>query len=210
VTAGDLRPEHRRVERKLFRWLLSREGAYVCQSNCELISLARNRTWEVASSEVDELRQYLQPPSRGLRRRREFLTMVRERFRVFFDVGAWLEFLAGFDLSLGTRLHGNLLALQAGTLGICIHHDARTKELCATTMIPHLSIKTCLAAKSFRQLVEMVHFDGGEFDRRRADLARTYRGLLLDGGIKVSQSLDRLVEGGARPLVRAILGARCP
>ena len=104
--------------------------------------------------------------------------MARQRFRVFFDAAAWLELLAGLDLVIGPRIHGNLLAVQAGTPGICIRHDARTQELCRTTGIPSVPVKEALAAKRMQTLVEATGFQGNDFDRKRAALARDYRALL--------------------------------
>jgi len=194
VTASDLRPAHRKLERKLFRWLLRWDGAYVCQSHPSLVSLARNRLDEITVAEVDEIRRYLQRPSARLRPRGKFLAAARQRFRVFFDAGAWLEFLTGFDLALGARIHGNLLAVQAGTPGICIHHDARMQELCRTTGLANVSVKDFLSARRPRDLLDMISFDGDSFDRNRSTLARTYQKLLVERGVGVSDHLTKLAE----------------
>jgi hypothetical protein len=196
VTAGDLRPGHQNLERKLFGWLLQREGAYVCQSHPHLVSLARNRRDELTTAEVDQIRRYLQPRPVRLLPRSKFLATARQCFRVFFDAGAWLEFLTGFDLAVGARLHGNLLAVQAATPGVCIHHDARTQELCRTTGLPNVSVKDFLSARHPRHLVALTAFDGNDFDRKRAALARDYRKLLVEGGVEVSDQLTKLAEPG--------------
>jgi Polysaccharide pyruvyl transferase len=196
VTAGDLTPAHRPLERKLFAWLLRREGAYVCQSHPGLVSLARNRPDEVTPAEVDEIRRYLQPRRARLRPRSEFLAAARQLFRVFFDAGAWLEFLTGFDLAVGARLHGNLLAVQAATPGVCVHHDARTEELCRTTALPHVAVEGLLAARRPQDLVARAAFDGSDFDRKRAALARAYCDLLAESGVGVRDDLTKLAEAG--------------
>lgn len=198
VTAGDLRPEQRSIERKLFKWVVACRGAYVCQSNLDLIALARNRLTEVTGEQVRQLRQYLRPINHHPTGRGRFLELVRHHFRVFFDVGAWLEFLSCFDLSMGTRLHGNLLAIQAETPGICIHHDARTEELCRTTNMPHLSMKEFTTAKRLPDLVDMTRFDGIGFDQQRILLARQYRELLIGCGIKVCNDLNQLTKINSR------------
>jgi polysaccharide pyruvyl transferase WcaK-like protein len=123
------------------------------------------------------------------------LAEARQRFRVFFDAGAWLEFLSTVDLAVGARLHGNLLAVQAATPGVCIHHDARTEELCRTTALPGVSVKEFLSARRPRDLVELAAFDGGAFDRMRATLAREYRRLLVESGVAVSSQLTELAGG---------------
>jgi hypothetical protein len=196
VTAGDLSPAQRRLEWKLFGWLLRGDGAYVCQSHPALASLARNRPGEVAPTEVRQIRRYLQPRPRRLRPESKFLAVARDRFRVFFDAGAWLEFLAGCDLAVGARIHGNLLAVQAGTPGICVYHDARTQELSRTIGLPSMSVPDVMAARRPRDLADRAAFDGGEFDRRRAALAREYRALYVASGVDVSDDLTRLAAPG--------------
>jgi hypothetical protein len=194
VTAGDLTPAHRPLERKLIRWLLAREGAYVCQSHPVLVALARGRVSEVTKADVDQVRRYVQPKPRRLRPRSRFVSLARERFRVFFDAGAWLEFLASCDLAVGPRIHGNLLAVQAATPGVCIHHDARTEELCRTIGLPHVSAEAFLSVRRPQALIESTAFDGCRFDRTRAALAQAYRQLLLTNGVSASDSLTGLTS----------------
>jgi hypothetical protein len=193
VTAGDLTPAHRQVERRLFGWLLRRGGAYICQSHPALISVGRDRLGEVPPADVDRIRRCLQSAPRRLPRAK-FLAAARDRFRVFFDAGAWLEYLTTFDLAVGARIHGNLLAVQAGTPGVCVYHDARTQELCQTIGLPHVSVAQFLSVQRPEELVELNGFDGTTYDRRRSALAREYRGLLVEGGVDVTDNLTRLAE----------------
>lgn len=66
--------------------------------------------------------------------------------KCFFDTRPWLEYSRGFDFSIGTRMHGNMVSLQSGTPTLFCVHDARTKELCATMSLPtlpdHVSAKS--------------------------------------------------------------------
>lgn len=47
----------------------------------------------------------------------------------FLNVPTWLEYMSKADLSIGSRLHGNVAALLAGTPSILIPKDARVREL---------------------------------------------------------------------------------
>jgi len=196
VAAGDLNPAHRNIERKLFGWLLRREGVYICQSHVGLVALARNRPDEISMAEVDKIRRHLQRRRLRFMTCAEFLAVVRQRFRVFFDAAAWLEFLTRLDLVIGLRIHGNLLAVQAGTPGICIRHDARTEELCRTTGIPSVPVNEFLVARRMRTLVNAMGFQGNDFDRKRAALARDYRALFAGSGVNVSNGLAELTQSG--------------
>ncbi|MFI1869762.1 polysaccharide pyruvyl transferase family protein [Streptomyces jumonjinensis] len=59
------------------------------------------------------------------------------KVRVPLDPRSWLEELSTHDFSYGTRIHGNIAALLAGTPAVVLAHDSRTLELCRYFGIPH-------------------------------------------------------------------------
>ncbi len=64
------------------------------------------------------------------------------RVTAFVDPRTWLEHLAGRDFVFGTRLHGGMAALLAGTPAYLIAHDSRTLELARYHEIPHVSVRS--------------------------------------------------------------------
>ncbi|MEU3251603.1 polysaccharide pyruvyl transferase family protein [Streptomyces sp. NPDC006997] len=50
---------------------------------------------------------------------------------------SWMDALAEFDFALGTRIHGNIAALVAGTPAYVFAHDSRTLELSRYHHLPH-------------------------------------------------------------------------
>jgi hypothetical protein len=63
--------------------------------------------------------------------------LIREdRVRFFLDPHTWITGLADYDFSFGTRIHGNIVAVLAGTPGIVLAHDSRTLELAEYHHIP--------------------------------------------------------------------------
>lgn len=70
----------------------------------------------------------------------------------------WIGHLAGFDLSFGTRIHGNIAALLAGTPAIVLTHDSRTAELADYHAIPHLPV-----SKSFDGLDPATAYASANF-----------------------------------------------
>ena len=63
-----------------------------------------------------------------------------DRMRFCVDPWTWFEELAGYDFSFGTRIHGNIAALLAGTPAVVLAHDSRTLELAEYYEIPHRKI----------------------------------------------------------------------
>ncbi|MCM1968533.1 MULTISPECIES: polysaccharide pyruvyl transferase family protein [Streptomyces] len=57
--------------------------------------------------------------------------------RVYIDPVTWIDDLRGFDYSFGSRIHGNIAALLAGTPATVLCGDSRTLELCRYFDIPH-------------------------------------------------------------------------
>lgn len=64
--------------------------------------------------------------------------MYREdKARVYVDPVTWIDDLRDFDYSFGSRIHGNIAALLAGTPATVLCADSRTLELCRYFEIPH-------------------------------------------------------------------------
>lgn len=64
--------------------------------------------------------------------------MYREgKARVYVDPVTWFDDLRSFDFSFGSRIHGNIAALLAGTPATVLCGDSRTLELCRYFEIPH-------------------------------------------------------------------------
>jgi hypothetical protein len=59
------------------------------------------------------------------------------KVRIFPSPWPWLDFLRERDFVFGSRIHGNIAALMAGTPSYVLAHDARTLELARYFGIPH-------------------------------------------------------------------------
>lgn len=60
-----------------------------------------------------------------------------DKMRFFLSPWTWLDFLSTRDFSFGTRIHGNIASIVAGTPALVLAHDSRTLELARYHDIPH-------------------------------------------------------------------------
>ncbi|WP_323011163.1 polysaccharide pyruvyl transferase family protein [Paracoccus sp. (in: a-proteobacteria)] len=63
---------------------------------------------------------------------------LKQHGKVFFDFGSWTEFMKTRNFCVGTRIHGTVASIVAGTPALLIAHDSRTLELAEAMSIPHV------------------------------------------------------------------------
>lgn len=64
------------------------------------------------------------------------------RVRFFVDASTWIDYLESFDFCFGSRIHGNVAALLAGTPAHVLVHDSRTREIAEYFDIPHTYMRS--------------------------------------------------------------------
>ncbi|MFF8974047.1 polysaccharide pyruvyl transferase family protein [Streptomyces sp. NPDC014995] len=85
--------------------------------------------------------------------------MYREdKVRVYIDPVTWIDDLRDFDYSFGSRIHGNIAALLAGTPATVLAFDSRTLELCRYFEIPHRLLNEVPAELDPAELYEEADF----------------------------------------------------
>lgn len=63
---------------------------------------------------------------------------LEERGRFFTTYDEWIGFMRTQSFCFGTRIHGTVAALKAGTPAMLIAHDSRTKEMAEIMNIPYV------------------------------------------------------------------------
>jgi hypothetical protein len=132
-----------------------------------------------------------------------------DKVRVYVDPVTWIDDLRDFDFSFGSRIHGNIAALLAGTPATVLCGDSRTLELCRYFGIPHRRIDKRTAELDPARLYEEADFDGltrghqERFERFTGFLDRNgLRNTFThgDGGAAFEERLRSLsFPGGVRP-----------
>jgi len=64
----------------------------------------------------------------------------RDQIRFPLDPKTWVQYLREFDFAFGTRIHGIVAAILAGTPAMLLAHDSRTLELADYHSIPYRRI----------------------------------------------------------------------
>jgi len=78
--------------------------------------------------------------------------------RFWVDPWPWMEFLRSQDFAFGTRIHGNIAAILAGTPAYVFGHDTRTLELARYFGIPNREMSAVPADIDAAQLYEEADF----------------------------------------------------
>ena len=78
--------------------------------------------------------------------------------RFFIDPWPWISYLRDVDFAFGTRIHGNIAALIAGTPAYVLAHDSRTLELARYFGIPHRRITEVQPGMDAAELYEEADF----------------------------------------------------
>lgn len=83
----------------------------------------------------------------------------QNRVKMFLQAKQWMDFLSTMDLSVGSRMHGNIAAIQAGTPSIIIPHGTRMQELIDYHKLPNITPENLKKCKSISDVIERVDFD---------------------------------------------------
>ena len=177
----DVRPGLRDVVPHLVRLLESGRGAWVTQVYPEIAFVRGDRSPSVMK--VIHRWGSIMKPGADPSQVEKFLL---DHCHYFVDIEQWMEFLVRFNLSTGTRLHGNMLAWQSGVPAVWIPHDERTAELAQIMCLPTMDRKKLHAGMTLREFIDQCHFDGEAYDARRRVLMRRYVDLLRGAGLEIA------------------------
>lgn len=86
------------------------------------------------------------------------------------------------------RIHGAVVAIQAGIVGICVAFDSRTWELATTMGYPYLLATDLTEGDDLHALLSKVHFDAADFDRKRVLLKDNLEQLLSHSPLEFTLS----------------------
>lgn len=181
-----------KVEKFLFSSVAIGNADYLGQVQTSVVAYGLNRVSETVKDDVYYLSRYLAPYLST----QDFEYVLKNRAKAFVRIPDWMQYYKGRSGVIGTRIHGNLLALQAETPAIPIVHDTRTEELCSTMAIPFIKLSEITSDLSFEHLHSLINekmkFSHAELDGKRSQLAQNYFDLVADLGLKPSAQLKHI------------------
>lgn len=106
----------------------------------------------------------------------------QDRVRFFLDSSTWVKALREVDFVFGTRIHGNIAGLMAGTPSLVLTHDSRTLELAEYHSIPYRAVQELPGDVDVRRLYEEASYD--KFNANHPLRFEAYRAFLDRNGLK--------------------------
>ena len=82
--------------------------------------------------------------------------LQENRYHIFINVPTWIRFLSKCDLSIGSKLHGNIAAVIAGCPALFMPLDSRMRELVAYHNFPSIPYSLVSADDRICDLLEKV------------------------------------------------------
>jgi Polysaccharide pyruvyl transferase len=128
----------RSVVNSLYFEAARRNGIFVAQTEMDEITLAESKD----QSERDAALARLMTIFKDIGHPDLMKAWFDKNMRVYWSVPEWLAAMKAYSFVVGTRFHGTIAALQAGTPAVCICHDTRTTEMCEFLGIPNVGLKT--------------------------------------------------------------------
>lgn len=190
-------PALAKIEASLARLVTETNGTYIGQHDLRMMRLTRGEAATFDEADLAHCRNHIRPDLEP----EAFIRWTRTYGNVFFDISAWLEHIRRFDFAIGARIHGTVIALQAGIPALCIAHDSRTLELCQTMGVPHVTPQDISEGVKRDDLLALFDFDADAFDANRQLLAKRYVRFLKGNSLRPVRWLEDIADasGQERP-----------
>jgi len=181
-----LRRDTREVEFELFRIAqLNAGSSYVIQRPRSLVRAINGE--QQPEHESEPLRDFAQFFGISVSEADLFL-------RVFgylpTSIDDWMHYLRRFRMSVNTRIHGNIVSINAGIPSICVTHDSRTEEMADLMHLPTATMAEFVEARhNIEDLIQVKSEAFTGFDAYRNSAAKQYLELFQGVGIQPSSHL---------------------
>lgn len=170
---------------KLMRIAVTRGGDFVAQTEHAEMVIAEGYVNDL-SPYLEELRDYFRDDLDTA----QFDAWALAHCRVYWNVDNWLAAMREHDFIIGTRFHGAIAGLIAGTPAMVVCHDTRTTEMCRFLEVPHVGLSE-FNAKPVEELYASI--DLPLYHQRRSNLTVAYHQFLAKNGLAVRSAEIQVV-----------------
>lgn len=85
--------------------------------------------------------------------------LQEDRYHIFINIPTWLNFLSSMDLSIGSKLHGNVAAILAGIPVFFMPLDSRMRELVSYHNFPSVPYTQIKENDHIEELISKIDMD---------------------------------------------------
>jgi len=168
----------REVVASLIQEAIRYDGIFVAQTEREEMVLATGSNDTETGAALEKLGAYFADSVPDVKLLK---TWAKEHSRVYWSVEQWIDDMRELDLVVGTRFHGAMAALLAGTPAFVFCHDTRTSEMSEFLGVPSASIEA-VERIELREVYDRI--DPDHFNARRAELFPAYKRFLEVNGLQ--------------------------
>jgi hypothetical protein len=191
VAAGTPSNNLPKLEQSLVSLVEQTNGIYVCQDPIDMLRLSKQEVDKISRQSFLEHKEYIHPTLED----DQFVKWFRRWSHVFTSVPEWLTFMKGFDVVIGTRIHGVMAGIQSGVPSICICTDSRTLELCQTMMIPYVTASQYEFGINISQINEVMEkWDWKAYDENRHMLAERFANFFSDNQLDADGAVGKILK----------------
>jgi len=151
-----------RLTRFILQQALEDGYDYVAQTELPLMQAHRGERTAADTARQDFLRHVFSPVGEA-----QTSAYLADHIRAFTNIPEWLAYCANQDFVIGTRLHGVIAGLLAGTPSMLITHDSRTEEMAQFAGIPAIRSTDLMAAGRMDMAALLARADFDAFNTRQ-------------------------------------------
>lgn len=164
--------------RFIFQAAVAARWDYVAQTELQLMMVARGETDPLTGADWDFLRYAFDATDDMAIKR-----YLKRHLRCFTNVPEWLAYCANQDMVIGTRLHGVIAGLLAGTPSVLITHDSRTREMADFASIPAVDAEDVMASGGIDPAKLLAEADFAAFNRRQQQYFKDFTAFFDRNGV---------------------------
>jgi hypothetical protein len=122
---------------------------------------------------------------------------ILKQLTFFTSVDQWLTHSRSHNICFGHRVHGSMVALQAGTPSLLFVHDSRTSGLADAMELPYLKFDAAISASPCKLISYLEESFSSKLDsyfERRDELAAHFKDFFTQAGLVVNPLFLRLLQ----------------